>query len=315
MNDLDSVFNDDWPENHRSGVITIVGHPNVGKSTLINRILKQKIAIATPTPQTTRRQQLGIYTSDEAQILFVDTPGIHAPHHKLGEFMVNTAQSSLHDVDAVLWVIDVSQPPNDEDRGIAELLAKFGHTPIVVAFNKIDKVPESSIEGRAEPYLELLSPTASYRISAENGDGVDELLDALAAYLPEGPRYYPKEQVSEVNLRFIAAEIIREQVILQTHDEIPHAVAVGIDSFEERDNGTFKIYATIYVEKESQKGIVIGNRGSMIKTLGSDARQEIKQALGHDTQLFLHVKVLKNWRSDPKLMRKFGYIIEKDSKR
>lgn len=313
MSDLDSIFNEDWPDDHKSGIVAIIGHPNVGKSTLINRILGQKIAIVTPTPQTTRRQQLGIYTRDDVQILFVDTPGIHDPYHKLGEFMVKAAQSALQDVDVVLWIVDISQPPNDEDRHIASILERLKNTTVIMGMNKADKFPDEDLAKRGEPFLELLTPTEHHIISAQEGDNVDKMLESVISYLPLGPRYYPKDQLSEVNLRFIAAEIVREQVILQTHDEIPHAVAVGIDSFEERQNGTFHIHATIYVEKVSQKGIIIGSQGHMIKQLGIDSRNEMKRVFEHSVNLFLHVKVLKNWRSDARSMRQFGYYIDKDN--
>ena len=310
MSDLDSIFNDDWNEDHRSGVVAVVGRPNVGKSTLINRVLGQKIAIVTPTPQTTRRQQLGIYTRDDVQILFIDTPGIHDPHHKLGEYMVRVAQSTFRDADVVLWVVDMGVAPTDEDKIIAELLAKT-QTPIVMAMNKVDLVERDEggdIQQRL--YGELVRVDGAYRVCAGEGGGVGELTDALVPYLPLGPRYYPKEQVSEVNLRFLAAEIVREQVLLNTHEEVPHAVAVEVESFEER-HSEYIIHAVIFVEKASQKGIIIGKRGSMIKQLGTAARQEMQRVFGNKVQLFLHVKVEKNWRSDVRAMRRFGYDVPK----
>lgn len=311
MSELDSIFNEDWGEDHRSGVVAVVGRPNVGKSTLINRVLGQKIAIVTPTPQTTRRQQLGIYTRDEVQILFIDTPGIHEPYHKLGEYMVRVAQRTFHDADVVLWVVDMGSAPTDEDKAIAALLAKT-QTPILLAMNKVDLVKtDAGREVQEKLYVELVAAAAVHMVSAQDGTGVGALLDALVPYLPHGPRYYPKEQVSEVNLRFLAAEVVREQVLLNTQEEVPHAVAVDVESFEERHD-EYIIHAVIYVEKPSQKGIIIGKRGTMIKQLGTDARHEMQRVFGHKVQLFLHVKVEKNWRSDVRAMRRFGYDVPKE---
>lgn len=315
VSELDSIFSDDWSPDHRSGVVAVVGRPNVGKSTLINRILGQKIAIVTPTPQTTRRNQLGILTTDEMQILFVDTPGIHDPHHKLGEFMVNAAQATFRDADVVLWVVEVTLHPTGEDRRIAEALSKVTSTPVIIALNKSDLMEhEDELHQHVEEYRELVSHDAHFVISAAEGTNVTGVVDALKERLPLGPRYYPKDQVSDQNLRFLAAEVVREKIILSTHQEIPHSVAIGIDSFEEKPNRTYNIHATIYVERDSQKGIIIGSRGSMIKQIGIDAREELQQVYGHDVQLFLHVKVLKNWRSDERMMRRFGYYIAKDEK-
>jgi GTP-binding protein Era len=312
VSDLDSIFSDDWPEDHRSGVVAVVGRPNVGKSTLINAILGQKIAIVSPTPQTTRRQQLGIFTRDDVQILFVDTPGIHDPYHKLGEFMVRVAQNAFHDADVVLWLVDVADVPKAEDTHIASLLSKTD-TPIVIGLNKVDLLrSDNVIAQRSELFCDMTPHDAHITLSATEGLGVEGLINALMEHLPTGPRYYPKEQVSEVNLRFIAAEIVREQVLLNTFEEVPHSVAVDIESFEERRDGQYVIHATIYVEKESQKGIVIGKRGSMIKKLGVDAREEMQRVFSQPVQLFLHVKVLKNWRADYRAMRRFGYDIPTD---
>lgn len=312
MNDLDSIFNEDWSADHKSGVVAVVGKPNVGKSTLINSILGQKIAIVSPTPQTTRRNQLGILTRDDVQILFVDTPGIHSPHHRLGEFMVGVAENALRDADVILWLVDVSANPQEEDKHIAARLQHVRQTPIVMVLNKQDQVHPEQLEARVANFTALLTPHSTVITSAINGVNVPQVVEQLVALLPLGPRYYPKEQLSDVNLRFIAAEIVRERVIYNTKDEIPHSVAIGIDSFEERENDSFHIHATIYVERESQKGIIIGNKGAMIKQVGTEARTEMKRVFEHDVQLFLHVKVLKNWRSDARLMRQFGYFVPKE---
>lgn len=308
--ELDSVFDDDFPEGHRSGIVAVVGRPNAGKSTLINAILGQKVAIVSPKPQTTRRQQLGIYTQKDAQLLFVDTPGLHKPQHKLGEFMVEVAERALHDADVVLWVIDASIPVHVGDRAIAETLRKV-RNPVVLALNKADLAPELDVT----EHTSLVEAAEVHRISALQGTGVTELLNALIARMPVGPRYYPVDQVSEVSMRFIAAEAVREKVMMHTEDEIPHAVAVDVDEYREREDGTHYISATIYVERDSQKGIVIGKQGAMIKQIGSEARADLEQQLGAKVFLDLHVRVLKNWRSDDALMQRLGYRIPRDDKR
>lgn len=307
MNDLDTVFEEDWDEDHRSGVIAVVGRPNVGKSTLINAILGQKIAIVTNKPQTTRKQQLGIYTTEKGQILFVDTPGLHKPHHKLGEYMVDVAVQALKDADIILWVMDASAPPQDGDRYIAETIQRVGGgTPVVLALNKSDLVSSPDV---TQEHLELLPHELAVNVSGLRGSNVQQLVDTLLQRLPQGPRYYPADQVSEVNLRFLASEMIREQIILLTEQEIPHAVAVEIDEFKEREENLTYISAIIYVERDSQKGIVIGKKGDLIKRIGTQARQGLASIIGTKIYLDLRVKVLKNWRSDTELMRRLGYRV------
>ncbi|MFZ4813972.1 MAG: GTPase Era [Phototrophicaceae bacterium] len=313
MNDLDTIFQEDWDANHRSGIIAVIGRPNVGKSTLINRIIGQKIAIVSPVPQTTRRQQLGIYTRPDVQILFTDTPGLHTPHHKLGEFMVRVAQNALRDADVILWVTDITTPPHEEDQAIAKLLESVGETPVVMCLNKCDKMTSpQQILALTEPYKALLHVTDLWQVSAVTGINVPEMVETLVKRMPVGPRYYPADQLSEVNLRFMAAEVVREKIMLNTFEEIPHSVAVGIDSFQERADGKYEIHATIYVEKESQKGILVGKGGSMIKKLGTDARTELERVYDNPVMLFLVVKVEHNWRTVDDAMRRFGYHIPKD---
>lgn len=306
MDELDSVFKDDWGEDHRSGLVAVVGRPNVGKSTLINAVLGQKVAIATSKPQTTRQRQLGIHTTADAQILFIDTPGIHKPKSLLGNYMLRVAQAALRDADVVIWIVDASKPPRKADHRIGDAIGQFARrAPLVLCLNKcdlLDKPPEH------DPWLALSDTPHVVTTSATDGRGIGGLLNCLTPLLPSGPRYYPAEQVSEANLRFIAAEILREKVIESTSAEIPHAVAVEIVQFEESLDIS-RIEAVIYVERQSQKGIVIGKRGGMIKRIGVAARAELQQTLETKVHLETRVKVLKNWRSNEAFMRRVGYAL------
>ncbi len=312
MLELDTIFSDDWAEDHRSGLVAVVGKPNVGKSTLINGILGQKVAIVTAKPQTTRRRQLGIYTSAEAQVLFIDTPGIHRPQTALGKYMIGAAHDALKDADIILWILDSSRLPTDEDQRIADLLNTITpKTPVLLALNKVDLLDEA----RELPAHEALYRWQRIlRCSALKGTGLDAILQCLIAGLPRGPRYYPADQLSDVNLRFLAAETIREQIIELTTEEIPYAVAVEITRYREQP-GQVAIEAAIYVERASQKGILIGKRGSMIRQIGSQARAALAKQLGKRVRLDTRVKVLKNWRSNEDFMRRVGYSLPKRKRR
>ena len=312
MDELDSIFKDDWGEDHRSGLVAVVGRPNVGKSTLINAVLGQKVAIATSKPQTTRQRQLGIHTTADAQILFIDTPGIHKPKSLLGDYMLRVAHDALRDADVVLWIVDASTPPRRADHRIGDAIGQFARrAALVLCLNKCDLLDEPP---EHDAWLALSDTPHVVSTSATERRGIGDLLSFLTPLLPLGPRYYPAEQVSEANLRFIAAEIVREKVIESTSAEIPHAVAVEIVQFEESQDISL-IEAVIYVERQSQKGIVIGKRAGMIKRIGVAARAELQQTLETKVHLETRVKVLKNWRSNEAFMRRVGYALPKRKSR
>lgn len=311
--DLDSVFDDNLPPDHKSGVVTIVGRPNVGKSTLINRLLGQKIAIVSPKPQTTRRRQLGIFTDEKAQILFIDTPGLHNPQHKLGEYMVKNAESAFHDADLILIMLDVSEKPETADQYLAQTVERLRRdTPVVLVLNKADLLKEDTRDALIAAHTALIPNQRAFLISAQDGAGIDDLLAYIREQMPVGPRYYPVDQLSEVNMRYVAAEVVREKVMLNTEHEIPHSVAVEVTSYRERTDDLTYVSAVIYVERESQKGIIIGKGGEMIKKIGSQAREELSAMLNTKVFLELHAKVLKNWRSDEALMGRLGYRLPRD---
>ncbi|MBN1311600.1 MAG: GTPase Era [Anaerolineae bacterium] len=295
------------PSDHRAGFVAVVGKPNVGKSTLMNAFLGEKLAIVSPKPQTTRERQLGILTLPEAQLIFVDTPGIHKARTKLGEFMVETASEAIPDADVILFVVDVSGRPTRADEMIAGLIGKHLDTPVVLALNKIDLVDGESAQSHIDAYQELVPAAKPIALSATKGHNRDDVLQALIQSLPLGPRYYPADQLTETRLRDTAAEIIREKVLFLYEEEIPHSVAVRVDEFKERSENLTYIAATIYVEKDSQKGILIGHKGRALKKVGQKARPELEELVGAKIYLELWVKVLKNWRKNERALKRLGY--------
>jgi GTP-binding protein Era len=292
----------------RSGFVAVLGHPNVGKSTLINAFLGQKIAAVSPRPQTTRRRQLGIITLENAQVIFVDTPGVHQPRHKLGEKMNQQALEALQGADLVLFIVDASQPPDDEDRMLAELIKtsqRQEHT--LMALNKIDLLETDQLLPRQFAFSELLPGVTVLPISASRGDQRTELFELILARLPEGPLYYPDDQVTDLYEREIAADLIREAALLHLRDEVPHGIAVRIDEYKDRDAGNAYIAATLLLERETHKPIVIGRGGSVLKKIGTSARQEIEAMTGRKVYLELRVKVRKNWRDDEAALKALGF--------
>ncbi len=298
---------------YRSGFIALLGRPNTGKSTLLNALLGQKIASVSPRPQTTRRRQLGILTRPDAQLIFVDAPGLHNPRHKLGEFLNQEAEAALEGVDVILFLVDISAEPGADDERIASLLRGLpAHAQLVLAANKCDLIQAGEQSAHLEAYRALVDPgTKVVLISAARGDGLTGLQDVLISMLPVRPPDYEEDQVTDLYERDLAADLIREGALLKLRDEVPHGIAVRIDEFKERANGTTYIAATVFVERESQKGIVIGDGGRMLKQIGSYARREIESMGGHKVYLDLRVKVEKDWRNDEAALKHFGYKIKK----
>lgn len=293
---------------HKAGFVAVVGKPNVGKSTLVNAFVGAKVAIVSPKPQTTRRVIRGILTRSDAQIIFVDTPGIHQPKHKLGAAMVQAARNAINDVDVVVFVTDGSRMPDDDDKRIGKLLNEHCRAPILLVMNKMDLLKPADVQAVTEAHWALVKYDDWMRISATRGTNLDKLLAQILARLPVGPELYPADQVTDQTLQAIAAELIREQVLLHTRQEIPHSVAVAIDEWEERRADLTHIGATIYVERDSQKGIVIGAGGAMLKKIGQKARAEIEAWVGHQVYLELWVKVWEKWRERESSLRQLGLM-------
>ncbi len=296
------------PDGHRSGFVALAGRPNVGKSTLINRLLGQRIAAVSPKPQTTRQRQLGILSLPDAQLIFVDTPGIHEPLHKLGEKMNEEALSSLREADVVLALFDLTRPPNEEDIQVAAQIREIqGQIPAIIALTKADRVPDDRMSDRRAAFRTLLPEADFLEISSTRGDNLDELIERIKGELPEGPRLFPPETITDAYERDIAADMIRAAALKNLRDEVPHCLAIRIDEFEERNEHGAYIEATIFVERDSQKGIVIGKGGTMLKTIGTFARKDIEAATDRKIYLKLRVKVLPGWRNDENKLKSFGF--------
>lgn len=297
------------PEGFKSGFVGIVGRPNVGKSTLMNQLVGQKVAITSPVSQTTRNQLRGILTTPEAQLIFVDTPGIHKPHHELGKVLVQNARSVVDAVDVLLFVVDATVPAGGGDRFIVDLLAR-SRTPAIVGLNKSDLQPADS-QAIDDSYRAIATAHdwQLLKFSALTGEGLDRLLARLIDFLTPGPYYYPPDLVTDQPERLIMAELIREQILILTRQEIPHSVAITIDRVEELPTIT-NILATIHVERNSQKGILIGKNGSMLKAIGTAAREQIQTLIAGKVYLELFVRVQSKWRQSRRQVADFGYVVE-----
>ncbi len=291
----------------KSGFATLIGRPNVGKSTLMNRLIGQKIAITSNKPQTTRNRIQTVYTCDQGQIIFLDTPGIHKAKNKLGEYMVNVAERTLREVDVILWLVEPSTFIGAGERHIAEQLKK-AKTPVILVINKTDTVKREEILVFIDTYRKLYDFDEIVPVSALNGDNTDTLIEQIFKYLPYGPQYYDEDTVTDQPMRQIVAELIREKALRCLDEEIPHGIAVSIDQMKERkDGGICDIDATIICEKDSHKGIIIGKQGAMLKKIGSAARYEIERMMDMKVNLKLWVKVKKDWRDSDYLIKNFGY--------
>jgi len=294
----------------RAGLCAIVGRPNVGKSTLLNLYVGAKVTIVSDKPQTTRRVVRGILTRPDAQIVFVDTPGIHRPIHPLGKFMVRSAVDVLDGIDVVVFVVDGSKMPTREDEDIAEMLNERVQAPVLLALNKMDLLKRDAIGEITQAFFDLVKHADWMRLTATKQENADKLLELIVARLPEGPALYPEDEITDMPMQFLAGELVREQLLINTRQEIPHSIAVQVDEWEDRSPQLTYISATIWVEKDSQKAIVIGERGSMLKKVGAAARKEIEAWLGHQVYLELTVKVRPEWRRDDRLLRELGYTLD-----
>jgi GTP-binding protein Era len=291
----------------RSGFVSILGRPNVGKSTLLNSIMGEKIVITSDKPQTTRNRIKGIHTIPGAQMVFIDTPGIHRATSMLNRYMVDEAVASIREVDVILFLVEADAQPGSQESFILELLAEVA-TPVVLVINKIDMVPKAALLKSIERYAHLSTFKEIIPVSALSGDGVERVVTSVFSFLPEGPLYFPDDILTDLPERYIVAEMIREKVFRLTRDEIPYSTAVEVESFKERQDGSLiAISAVINVERDSQKGIIIGRKGEMLKKIGMQSRREIEQFLDAKVYLELFVRVRKDWSEDPRMLKEFGY--------
>ncbi|MBA1434596.1 GTPase Era [Bombilactobacillus bombi] len=296
-------------DNFRSGFVAIIGEPNVGKSTFMNRILGSEISIISPKAQTTRNKIQGIYTNEDEQIVFLDTPGVHSPKNSLDKYMDTAAFSALKDVDVVMFMVSAADKISDNIKNIIAKL-QTSKLPVLLVINKIDLVHPDDLLPLIEQYNSLLEFKETFPISATQGNNVAELMAAIAQYLPQGPQYYPEDQLTDHPEYFVVGEIIREKILELTRQEIPHSVAVIVEQMNQRINGKLQVEATIYVERDSQKKILIGQKGSMIKNIGIRSREKIERLLGEKINLKLWIKVQKNWRDDPLFLSRAGYSLK-----
>ena len=291
---------------YKSGFVTLIGRPNVGKSTLMNQIIGQKIAITSNKPQTTRNRIQTVYTEENGQIIFLDTPGIHKAKNKLGEYMVTVAERTLNEVDVILWLVEPTTFVGAGEQHIAETLKKV-KTPVILVINKIDTVKKEELLPVINAYQKIADFAEIIPVSAMNGENKENLIESIFKYLQEGPQFYDEDTITDQPERQIVAELIREKALRLLNDEIPHGIAVSIEKMTERDNGIFDIEATIVCERESHKGIIIGKKGAMLKNIGMNARREIENLLDQQVNLQLWVKVRKDWRDSDMFLKNYGY--------
>lgn len=296
----------------KAGIVSLIGQPNVGKSTLVNALVGHKVSIVSSKPQTTRRRVLGIAQTKDYQIAFVDTPGIHEPHTKLGRAMVEQARTALADIDAILVVADVARPPDELEKSIASLVTQSAASlkiPVLLALNKMDLLKPEFVTENVEAFCELYQTDKFMMTMASKGQNLDKLVEMILGVLPdEENALFPDDEYTDQSTRFIVAELIREKVLLKTRQEVPHATAVQIEGWEDREDGITEIFATIIVEKASQRGILIGKQGGFIKEMGIEARKEIEELLGKRVHLDLTVKVRGEWRMNPRMLRELEYM-------
>ena len=290
----------------KTGFVAMIGRPNAGKSTLLNQILDRKVAIVSDKPQTTRNRITGILTTEEAQIIYVDTPGIHKPHHKLGEFMVETAENTLYDVDVIYYLVDASQAFGKGEQYVMDQIERSG-VPAFLLLNKMDLLSPEKQVALLRQWQERGEFAEIFPISALKGDNVARLVETTISYLEEGPMYYPEDAVTDQPKEIVIAEMIREKILLMTRDEVPHSIAVTVEDISCQEDGKLRVNAAIYVERQSQKGIIIGKQGAMLRKIGTQARKDIEYLLGEKVYLELWVKVNEDWRNKRSVLKTMGY--------